>query len=217
LPDGQLVFMGRADRQVKLRGFRIELGEIEAALGTHPDVGEVVIVARVDTPGHKRLVAYVVGKGGETDPTAMRDYLKKRLPDYMVPAQCVVLEKLPRLPNGKVDHKSLPEPHWEAASNHGYVAPRTLIEETLARIYSEVLGMQRVGIQDDFFALGGHSLLATQLVSRVRDAFDVELELRALFRGSTVQALSEVIEALSRLRGTGSDVATQRESEEFIV
>jgi len=217
LPDGQLVFMGRADKQVKLRGFRIELGEIESVLGTHPQVGEAVVLAREDTPGAKRLVAYVAAIDAAADPVALREHVKQRLPDYMVPAQCVVVEKLPRLPNGKVDLKNLPALRWEAESDRGYIAPRTPIEKALAEIFAGVLGVERVGIHDDFFALGGHSLLATQLVSRVRDTLEVELELRTFFGAPTVQALSAVVETLRRLSERSDDVSANLESEEFIV
>ena len=217
LPDGQLVFMGRSDRQVKLRGIRIELGEIESALETHPDVGEAVVVAREEMPGDKRLVAYVVGVTAAPDAAELREHLALRLPDYMVPAQFVGLAGLPRLPNGKVDRNVLPEPPWEAESNQSYVSPRTSVEKTLAEIYAELLGKERIGIKDDFFALGGHSLLATQLVSRVRDTLGVELQLRGLFAAPTVESLSGTVATLMHVSRTVAGVGAGQGCENFIV
>jgi acyl carrier protein len=209
--------MGRADRQVKLRGFRIELGEIESALVTHPRVGEAVALAREDTPGDKRLVAYVTAAHEAPEPAALRTYLKQRLPEYMVPAQCVVLEKLPRLSNGKVDHRALPAPQWEAGSDRVHVAPRTPIEQTLAGIFAALLRVDRVGIDDDFFALGGHSLLATQVVSRVWQALAVELPLRMMFADPTVRSLAAVLETVVRVRKSADDIPAQQGSDEFVV
>jgi acyl carrier protein len=217
LPDGQLVFMGRADRQVKLRGIRIELGEVEAALGAHPGVAESVVVAREDAPGDRRLVAYVVGIGNAPAAETLREHLKQRLPDYMVPALFVGLSELPRLPNGKVDRNALPVPPREAGSSADYVAPRTPVEEAVAQIFAELLGKERVGIHDDFFALGGHSLLATQLVSRVRDTLGVELQLRALFTAPTVGSLSGLVATLKHVSGARTGVAAGEGSEDFVV
>jgi amino acid adenylation domain-containing protein len=217
LPDGQLVFMGRADRQVKLRGFRVELGDIESALVSHPQVGEAVVLASEDSPGDKRLVAYATVLDEAASPVALREYLRQRLPDYMVPAQCVVLESLPRLPNGKVDAKSLPAPQWEAGSSRVYLAPSTLAEEVLAGIWAAVLKLERVGVEDDFFDLGGHSLLAMQVISHVRDSLDVELPLRDVFAAPTVKAQAGLIETLIRIRGSGDDVGPPQGGEEFIV
>ena len=172
LPDGNIEFLGRIDCQVKIRGFRIELGEIETVLGQHPDVRETVVLAREDTPGDKRLVAYVVPRD-EQVPTAteLRRFLKQKLPDYMIPSAFVLLEVLPLTPNGKVDRRTLPAPNsvrpeMEAA----FVAPRTSVEEVLAEIWAEVLGLEQVGIYDNFFELGGNSLLSVQIVSKVRQA-----------------------------------------------
>ncbi|NNB98210.1 non-ribosomal peptide synthase/polyketide synthase, partial [Corallococcus exiguus] len=188
--DGQLDYLQRLDFQVKVRGFRIELGEIEASLLAHASVHEAVVLAREDVPGDKRLVAYVVPTSGQQlDTSAVRTFLKERLPEYMVPAAFVVMEALPLSPNGKVDRKALPVP--DASPLADFVAPRDATEEKLANVFAQVLRVERVGIHDDFFALGGHSLLATQLVSRVRAAFGAELPLRALFEAPTVAAFAE--------------------------
>jgi amino acid adenylation domain-containing protein len=198
LPDGNLEFLGRIDQQVKVRGFRIELGEIEACLGGHPGVEDVVVLAREDQPGEKRLVAYVVG---EVEPEGLRGYLQAKLPEYMVPAAFVGLEALPLTPNGKVDRKALPAPGW-GGREEGYEAPRTPTEELLAGIWAEVLRQERVGRQDNFFALRGHSLLATHVVSRLRSLFEVELPMRSVFESPTVAELAQAVER-ARAEGAG--------------
>ncbi|HEV2844442.1 MAG TPA: amino acid adenylation domain-containing protein, partial [Thermoanaerobaculia bacterium] len=198
LPDGEVEFVARADNQVKIRGFRIELGEIEAHLGRQPGVSEAVVIAR-DTPGiGRRLVAYVVG---EVPVESLREALKSRLPAYMVPSAFVKLEALPLTPNGKVDRKALPELEAERGLEQ-FVSPRTPTEEILAGIWCGVLGLERVGVHQDFFDLGGHSLIATQVVSRVRDVFGVEIPLRLLFESPTVASLAGRIEG-ARQGGPG--------------
>ncbi|HKI06703.1 MAG TPA: amino acid adenylation domain-containing protein, partial [Thermoanaerobaculia bacterium] len=183
-PDGTLECLGRIDHQVKVRGFRIELGEIEAVLGRHPDVAAAVVVAR-----DERLVAYVVGRLSDD----LRAWVRRSLPEYMVPTAWVALERLPLTPNGKVDRKALPAPTVEAGSA---AEPRNPVEELLAGMWCELLGLERVGIHDDFFDLGGHSLKATQLAARVRLAFGVDLPLRRLFESPTVAGLAQTIEKL---------------------
>ncbi|HEU0079960.1 MAG TPA: amino acid adenylation domain-containing protein, partial [Longimicrobiaceae bacterium] len=186
--DGVLEFLGRVDQQVKVRGFRIEPGEVEAALLGHPSVREAVVVVREDG-GERRLVGYVVAaEGAAVDAGELRAWLKGRLPEYMVPPAVVELETLPLTPTGKVDRRALPAP--DASGGGEYVAPRGEVEERLAAIWASVLGVERVGIHDDFFALGGHSLLATRVTSRVREVFGVELPLRAVFEAPTVAGLA---------------------------
>ncbi|HEV3391341.1 MAG TPA: amino acid adenylation domain-containing protein, partial [Solirubrobacteraceae bacterium] len=178
--DGVLEYLGRVDHQVKIRGFRIELGEIEARLAEHAGLKRVVVAAREDVPGERQLVAYVVGSGDGAAPDAseLRDWLRIRLPDHMIPAQFVRLESLPLMPNGKVDRRALPAPDLSVSRGAALVVPRNPVEEILAGIFGEVLGVDRVGIEDDFFELGGHSLKATRVMSRLREALGVELPLR---------------------------------------
>jgi amino acid adenylation domain-containing protein len=190
--DGRLEVLGRLDNQVKLRGFRIELGEIEAVLAEHPAVRQAVVVCREDRPGDKRLVAYVVPNDGEPPASAdLRAFAKTRIPDYMVPSACVVLERLPQTPNGKVDRRALGPPESVASDERSGAPPRNGEEETLVRLWAEVLGVESVGIDEDFFDLGGHSLLATQLVGRIQQAFGGEVPLRLLFEAPTVAGFAE--------------------------
>jgi amino acid adenylation domain-containing protein len=192
--DGRLEFIGRVDEQVKVRGFRIEPGEIEARLTAHAGVHEARVIVREDEPGEQRLVAYVVG---EADAEALRAHLRESLPEYMVPAAFVALERIPLTPNGKLDVKALPAPDLASAEDR-YVAPRTPVEEVLAGIWAEVLRLERVGVHDSFFELGGHSLLATRVVSRIRELLGAELPLRAFFEGPTVAELAGRVEELRR-------------------
>ncbi|MDZ7967791.1 MAG: amino acid adenylation domain-containing protein [Nostoc sp. DedSLP03] len=199
LPNGDIEYLGRIDNQVKIRGFRIESGEIETALSQHGDVQTCCVIAREDTPGEKRLVAYIVPYPQVT-PTInqLRQFLKAKLPEYMLPQAFVVLESLPLTPNGKVDRRTLPAPDLHSEQKDKYVAPRTPIEEMLAQIWTQVLKLKQVGIHDNFFELGGHSLLATQLLSRIRSIFKVELPLRELFAKATVAELAQLIEQLQQ-------------------
>jgi amino acid adenylation domain-containing protein len=195
--DGELEYLGRLDHQVKIRGFRVELGEIEATLLVHPALEDAAVLA-LGEGGERRLVAFVVVRQGQqgVDLAALRGYLKERLPEYMLPSGLVVLEALPLTPNGKIDRRALAgiEP-GRAARADGYMAPRTPTESRLAEIWAEVLGLEKVGVQDDFFDLGGHSLLATQIVSRVRESFGVELPLRLFFEVSTIEGQAGEIAA----------------------
>ncbi|OEZ96701.1 tyrocidine synthase 3 [Duganella sp. HH101] len=195
LEDGRIEYLGRIDHQVKLRGFRIELGEIEAVLAALEPVSEALVLAREDVAGDKRLVAYLVANDGEQLPDAagLRAALLASLPEYMVPAQFVVLEQLPLTPNGKVDRKALPAPDM-ARSEEGYVAPRTPAEETMADIWAGVLNLDKVGVHDNFFSLGGHSLLALKVVSRVRAEFSCEFSVRNLFDSPTVSKCCKLIQ-----------------------
>ncbi|MDZ7268843.1 MAG: amino acid adenylation domain-containing protein [candidate division KSB1 bacterium] len=191
-PDGTIEFLGRRDHQVKIRGFRIELGEIEAVLRRHPAVRQAVVLAREDRPGDKRLVAYFVA-ASQDRPTVseLRHYLKSRLPEYMIPAAFVALDEFPQTPGGKVDLRSLPAPDESRPElESAYVAPRTPTESVLAALVAEVLHLERVGIHDNFFELGGHSLLATQVMSQVREIFQVEVPLRRIFETPTVEGLA---------------------------
>ncbi|MGE3435688.1 MAG: amino acid adenylation domain-containing protein [Blastocatellales bacterium] len=199
LPDGKLEFLGRVDEQVKIRGYRIECGEIESLLGQREGVREAVVIAREDIPGDKRLVAYCVAQlpGKLPAHVELRNFLKEQLPEYMIPSFFVELEAMPLTLNGKVDRRALPAPDKTRPELKAeFVAPRTPAEERLAAICAEVLGLERVGVHDHFFDLGGHSLLATQVVSRVRQAFEIELPLRSLFETPTVAGLAENIETI---------------------
>jgi amino acid adenylation domain-containing protein len=196
LADGNLEYRGRSDDQIKWRGFRIEPGEIETRLAEHPAVQQAAILLREDSPGDKRLVAYLVATPNQTlDTQLVRTWLKDQVPDYMLPSALLVLDTLPLTPSGKVARKKLPVPDY-ADTTQAYVAPRTPVEEVLIQLWSEVLGVTQVGIHDDFFELGGHSLLATQLISRVRDALEIELPLINLFNHPSIaEFVSDVDEA----------------------
>ncbi|HEX7330560.1 MAG TPA: amino acid adenylation domain-containing protein [Pyrinomonadaceae bacterium] len=197
LEGGEIEYIGRIDEQVKIRGFRIELGEIASVIREQTGVKDCVVIAREDQ-GEKRLVAYVVGEQGASR-SELRAELKKRLPDYMIPSAIVTLEELPVTANGKLDRRALPAPGNDRSETQGvYVAPHTPEQEVLANIWSRVLRVDRVGLTDNFFELGGHSLLAMQLLSRVRDAFRVELPLRSLFESPTLGELAKTIEAATR-------------------
>ncbi len=196
LLNGNIELFGRIDDQVKIRGFRIEPGEIESVLTRYPTVREAVVVARQDSPGEKRLVGYVVTNGA-VEVSALRGFLKEKLPDCMIPSAFVFLHSLPLTPSGKIDRKALPAPNPSRPELESvFVAPHTHTEEVVARLWAEILKLEEVGIDDNFFELGGHSLLATQVISRLREAFGIELPLRSLFESPTVADLAERIETL---------------------
>jgi amino acid adenylation domain-containing protein len=197
LADGSIQFLGRIDHQVKIRGFRIELGEIESVLDRHPSISEAVVTAREVSPDGKRIVAYAVPTvGKEFSTVQLRDYLRQRLPDYMIPSAIVALDEMPRTASGKIDRRSLPAPDATRPElEEAFIAARTPLEEVLAGIWAEVLGLDAVGTRDNFFDLGGHSLLATQVMSRVRDVLDVEMPLRTFFEAPTISTLAEKVEA----------------------
>jgi non-ribosomal peptide synthetase component F/aryl carrier-like protein len=190
--DGTIEFLGRNDHQVKIRGFRIELGEIEAALRSHPEVRDAVVLAREDVPGGKRLVAYVVGAAA---PEVLRAHLTAGLPEYMVPAAYVALNTLPLTPNGKLDRRALPAPEEKAFGARVYETPQGEIEALLARLWGELLGIERIGRHDDFFALGGHSLLAVQVISRIRTALGLDVPLAELFAQPTLAGFAQRVAA----------------------
>jgi amino acid adenylation domain-containing protein len=200
--DGTIEFLGRLDHQIKLRGYRIELGEVETVLGQHPAVREAVVVCREDQPGDRRLVAYVVADTERVPHAApelvpqLRGGLQQRLPDYMVPAVIVLLDELPRTPSGKIDRAALPAPDSSRpASAAQYVGPRTPLEQAIADVWAELLGVKDIGVNDHFFGdLGGHSLLATQACSRMRDTFQVDIPLRSFFEAPTIAALARTVE-----------------------
>jgi amino acid adenylation domain-containing protein len=204
---GKLEFLGRIDHQVKLRGFRVELGEIEVAISQHDDVAQAVALVREDRPGDKRLVAYVVAQAGRSITVSeLRTFLQRYLPEYMVPSAFVMLEAMPLSANKKVDRKALPAPDYSAIQPGHFVAAQNPVEELVAATWAKLLGLEKVGIHDNFFELGGHSLLATQVISRIREAFQVELQLRALFETPTVaglaQKLGEVMQAQEGLQAS---------------
>jgi amino acid adenylation domain-containing protein len=193
LPDGNLEFVGRIDFQVKIRGFRVELGEIEAVLEKHPAVAQAVVIAREAGNG-KQLAAYVIAGAGGANAGELREYLKKQLPDYMVPADFVFLESFPLTPNGKVDRRALPEPETislDAAEE--FVAPRDEFEAKMARLWAQVLGKESVGVRDNFFELGGHSLLALRLTGRIEKEFGRKLTLTALIQAPTVEEMARLV------------------------
>ncbi|QHG18506.1 non-ribosomal peptide synthetase [Nostoc sp. ATCC 53789] len=201
LPDGNIEFLGRIDHQVKIRGFRIELGEIEALLSQHPDVQQAVVISREDIPGDQRLVAYIVPNQIDVSVTTLKRFLQEKLPNYMVPAVFVILDSLPLTPNGKVDRQNLPagdrsRPDLEET----FIAPRNSTEATLFSIWAELLGLEQIGIDDNFFNLGGHSLIAAQMLSRIREGFQVELFFHHIFANPTIAGLAGLIEQHSQLK-----------------
>jgi amino acid adenylation domain-containing protein len=200
LPDGNIEFLGRIDHQVKIRGFRVELGEIEAVLTQYPAIQQAIAVVREDVPGNNRLVAYIIpNKDQALTPNDLLNFLKSKLPDYMIPSAFVALDALPLNSNGKVDRSALPPPDGGRPElEEAFVAPRTSVEKVLAGIWTKVLKLEKVGIHDNFFELGVHSLLATQVVSRIRAAFQVELPLRSLFEKPTI---AELAFAITQSRG----------------
>jgi acyl-coenzyme A synthetase/AMP-(fatty) acid ligase/acyl carrier protein len=207
---GTLEFLGRIDQQVKLRGFRIELGEVETVLEEHPAIGQAVATVREDTPGDRRLVAYVVPTDEHgPDVEELRRLSKTKLPPFMVPSLFVTLTSLPVTANGKLDRDALPAPEGGRPDLvSAYVAPATPVQEALASIWCEVLGVDRVGIDDDFFALGGHSLLAVKMLAQLQGTLGVSLPLGCLFDGSTIREFSRVV-TLALLEEVAGDELAQ--------
>ena len=193
MPDGNIEFIARLDNQVKIRGFRIELTEIETVLNEHAAVRETVVVAREDTPGDKRLVAYIVPtEAAFTHVEPFRESLRKRLPYYMLPTAYLFLEYLPLTLNGKVDRQALPEPQYDRTILEGeYVAPRDALEKQIVGVWSEVLQLDKVGVHDNFFELGGHSLLAFQVIAVLENLSKHKLSLRSFFDEPTVSGIAD--------------------------
>ena len=192
LANGDIEFLGRVDHQVKVRGYRIELEEIEAVLKEHAAVREAIVMAREDVPGDVRLIAYLVAE--QSDDRELREHLRRHLLDYMMPAAFVFVDALPLTPNGKVNRQALPAPQTSTAPQHSFEPPRNTTEQEIADLWTEVLAVERVGIDDNFFELGGHSLLATQMISRVRMNFGIDLDLRKFFLSPTVRNLADLVE-----------------------
>ena len=206
MPDGDIEYLGRIDKQVKLRGFRIELGEIETVLGRYPAVREAAVVCHDDGVQSQRLIAYVVAED-TSKPTAaeMRAFVSAHLPNYMVPSVFMVLDSLPLTPNGKLDQRALPAPDGERQSVEAFTEPRTQLEHQLINIWQEVLNVDRIGIFDNFFELGGHSLMATRVMSRISDELSVQIPVAKLFSYPDVASLAEQIEVF-RLIEEGKDI-----------
>jgi amino acid adenylation domain-containing protein len=206
--DGSLEYIGRTDFQVKVRGFRIELGEVEAALADHPAVREAVVAVRTDA-GDARIVAYVVPESAPPAPEELRRALARRLPDYMLPSAWVTLDALPLTPNGKVDRRALPAPEAPRRDAARFVPPRTAAEERIAAFWREALGVEQVGVDDNFFEIGGHSLLLAKVHARLTAAFERELSMLDLFRHTTIRGLALFLEAASAPTETASDGASR--------
>jgi amino acid adenylation domain-containing protein len=225
LPDGDIEFCGRIDHQVKLHGYRVELGEIEGALREHGDVRDAVVLVREDQSGDKQLLAYVATKPAkpalfvdELMPATLREYLKERLPQYMVPSALVLMEKLPLTANGKIDRQALAALSFESPQRaRDFVAPRTPTEKALAAIWSQLLKVENLGVNDDVFDLGASSLLAMRALTRIRDGLEVNLALRNLFEHPTVAALAEIIDGLTSLAQPKAPSRDAGEREQFVL
>jgi amino acid adenylation domain len=218
LPDGRIEFVGRKDRRTKIKGFRVDPQEVEEALAQHPKVSEAAVLVRQDLAGDKQLTAYLVaGKENEPTPSELRRFLRSKLPDYMLPAEFILISALPRTAAGQLDIAALPLPDTERPPlEQTFVAPRTAVEKELGRIWSQVFGLAKVGIRDNFFHLGGHSLLATQVISRARDAFQIELAVRRLFESPTVEGLAKYIETAREGQVKVELRVTRSETEEIL-
>jgi amino acid adenylation domain-containing protein len=211
LPGGEIEYLGRTDHQVKIRGFRIELGEIEAVLGEHETIGQVVVMAREDIPGEKRLVAYIVPDGNQTpSASVLRQYLQAKLPEYMVPGAFIMLERVPLSPNGKIDRKALPAPVSIRPVESDYVAPGTEMERTIAVIWQEVLQLGRVGIHDNFFDLGGHSLRMAQVHRKLREKIQRDLSMLEMFKYPTINSLAQYLS-----EGEKESISPQKNGDRF--
>lgn len=213
--DGVIEFLGRVDHQVKIRGYRIELGEIETALGAHPWLREAVVIVREDTPGDQRLVAYIVAKQKAPSASELRDYLRRSLPEYMVPNDIVSLDRLPLTPNGKIDRKQLPTPsQMTTAQAVEYVAPTEGLQQLIANIWQETLKLQSVSVKDNFFDLGGHSLLIVRVHQLLKERIEKPISLTDLYRFPTIKSLTDFLsldEASASLKHSSDRASRRRE------
>jgi acyl carrier protein len=206
--DGNLEFLGRSDNQLKIRGFRVELGEIEACLLRHPSIAEAIVVPVNQQTAAVQLVGYIVPAAGEA-PEHLKDFLRKTLPEYMIPSQFLLLDQLPLTPTGKVDRLGLPTPERTRQNlEQEFVPPRSPLEEQIAQIWGQVLQIPNPGIHDNFFELGGHSLMATQLISRLRSEFSIEIPVRVLFEEPTIARLSLKVVQSQAARASEEHIAT---------
>jgi amino acid adenylation domain-containing protein/thioester reductase-like protein len=221
LSDGNIEFLGRIDHQVKVRGFRVELGEIEALLAEHPSVSQMIVVTREDSSANKQIVAYIVAdvkfqyQNSQILIKTLRNYLKQKLPEYMIPAAMVVLDTLPLTPNGKIDRRALPVPKWGAVGEGDYVAPQTTTEIQLAKIWTQFLGVESLSIHDTFTSIGGHSLLAVQLIYQINESFQIELPLSCFLENPTISVLAQAIDALQH--GTTSSTYVENPSDDAVL
>jgi acyl carrier protein len=196
LPDGAVECLGRVDHQVKIRGFRIELGDVETALRSHNKIAHAVVIAREDGAGEKRLVGYVKSKNGPLSPADMREFIRGKVPSYMVPAHFVMIDDFPLTPNGKIDLRRLPAPDGTFSKTQIYIPPSNDDEKALAEVWQEVLGVRQVGMNDDFFEIGADSLSATRAFARINRSLGIRLSLRCIFENTTVAKLAAVIRKL---------------------
>ena len=211
--DGNIEFLGRVDEQVKIRGFRIEVGEVEAVLAQHTGVRESVVVAREDDSGKTRLVAYVVSNNGDLQTGDLRNYMQQRLAEYMIPSSFVVLENLPRTPNGKIDRRALPADDGPRTDvQEVYIEPRSGMERTLASIWQELLKVEKVGVNDNFFGLGGHSLLLVNAHSKIIEVLKVKVSMVDMFKYPTVSALAEYLSLQDGVMAAAAPARSQAES-----
>jgi acyl carrier protein len=209
LPDGNIEFLGRVDNQVKIRGFRVELEEIEEALRTHAGVSDCVVVLREDRDGDQSLVAYLVANNGaHLRVSELRNFLKAKLPSYMVPAAFELIEVIPLMPNGKLDRRALPAPQPSRPDlDETFVAPASALEKLLANAWKAILKLEQIGVHDNFFELGGHSLLAARVVANLRPALDVELNMVDIFRAPTIAGLAALLSSHEAARESESELA----------
>ncbi len=205
--DGQLEVLGRIDHQVKVRGFRIECGEIESVLSTHPIIEQVVVDAQLDNTGENRLIAYYISQGDSITAAELREYLKRSLPDYMLPSVFIKLDAFPLTPNGKIDKKVLPSPSGASDElTQIYVPPENSVQTQLCSIWADVLGIERVGIRDNFFDLGGHSLQASRVIARLRETLQFDVPLRLFFENPTIADLALAITELQASQEADDDI-----------